>query len=178
MNKKSARDWVISLAPWLPSALTAHCLRRRPTGRRPNLAAAGKPNRVHPHPTTTTCAILAAPTPCPCKNQQSIHENSFFATMDVEIGFEIIERFNSEFKQLFRKLSLSCYRYCILDLGNMFQNCRKNDLDHHFEPVKAPISPQSYTFITILVMCLICICFHRHQFQISYLHMHLKRFSF
>ena len=125
MNKKSARDWVISLAPWLPSALTAHCLRRRPTGRRPNLAAAGKPNRIHPHPTTTTCAILAAPTPCPCKNQQSIHENSFFATMDVEIGSEIIERLNSEFKQLFRKLSLSCYRYCILDLGNMFQNCRK-----------------------------------------------------
>ena len=111
MNKKSARDWVISLAPWLPSALTAHCLRRRPTGRRPNLAAAGKPNRIHPHPTTTTCAILAAPTPCPCKNQQSIHENSFFATMDVEIGSEIIERLNSKFKQLSRKLPLSCYRY-------------------------------------------------------------------
>ena len=91
--------------------------------------------------------------------------------MDVEIGFEIIERFNSEFKQLSRNT-------CIPDLGNMFQNCRKNDLDHHFEPVKAPMSPQSYTFITILVMCLICICFHRHQFQISYLHMHLKDLVF
>lgn len=40
------------------------------------------------------------------------------------------------------------------DLGNVVQNCRKHVLVHHFDPVNAPMSPQSYTFISILVMCL------------------------
>jgi hypothetical protein len=58
---------------------------------------------------------------------------------------------------------------CITDLGNVFQYCRKYDLVRHFGSlilskyqcffsrtriVKVPVSPQSYTFITILVMCL------------------------
>ena len=164
MNKKSARDWVISLAPWLPSSLTAHCLRRRPKGWHPSLATVGKPNPIHPHPTTTTCAILVAPTPCPCKNQQSINENSFFATMDVEIGFEIIERFNSEFKQLSRNT-------CIPDLGNMFQNCRKMTLTitlnlskHQCHLSRIHLSQflscvlSAYAFTGINFRSLICIC--------------------
>jgi hypothetical protein len=58
--------------------------------------------------------------------------------MDVEIGCSIIERLNFDLNNFLENYLFHVIDTYIPDLGNMFQNCRKNYLDHHFEPAKAP----------------------------------------
>ena len=91
---------------------------------------------------------------------KSIDETSFFLQtwIYVEIGSDIIDMMhNYEFKQLSEKLSLSWYRYVhtwfrqrVLILQKIWP-CSSLWI---FYPVKVPVSPQSYTCITILVIYL------------------------